>query len=91
MVANVEVPNTLSVLVAVILPATKLDPVALSKNKLERNDDKALRVIVYRLDEVALVLVIFVILLCPTAVRSPFNVVVPDTVSLAALVVARVV
>jgi hypothetical protein len=62
-VAIVLVPNTFNVLVAVILPATKLDPVALSKNSVERKDDKALSVIAYKLEEVALVFVILVILL----------------------------
>ena len=62
-VASVLAPNTFNVLVAVILPATKLDPVALSKNKEESIADKALSVIVYRLEEVALVLVMLVILL----------------------------
>ena len=47
-------------------------------------------IIAYKLEEVALVFTIFVILLLPTAVRSPFNVVVPETVSLEALVVASV-
>ena len=62
-VASVVVPNTFNVLVAVILPATRLDPVALSKNKEDSIADKALSVIVYRLEEVALVLVMLVILL----------------------------